>query len=81
MGGAPLSALNLVCFPIDNAPAEMLTDILRGGYDKAQEAGVVILGGHSVDDPEPKYGMAVTGVIDPQKVVTNAGAMSGDLWG
>lgn len=79
MGGTPLTALNLVCFPIENAPAEMLADILRGGYDKAQEAGVVIVGGHSVDDPEPKYGMAVTGVVHPQKVVTNAGAMPGDL--
>lgn len=79
MGGTPLTALNLVCFPIDSAPAEMLADILRGGYEKAQEAGVVILGGHSVDDPEPKYGMAVTGVVHPGKVVTNAGAMPGDL--
>lgn len=79
MGGRPLTALNLVCFPIDTAPADMLIDILHGGYDKAQEAGVVILGGHSVDDPEPKYGMAVTGVIHPQKVVTNSGAKTGDL--
>ncbi|MCS6829200.1 MAG: selenide, water dikinase SelD [bacterium] len=79
MGGAPLTALNLVCFPVDVAPAEMLADILRGGYDKAQEAGVVIVGGHSVDDPEPKYGMAVTGIVHPQKVVTNAGARPGDL--
>jgi selenide,water dikinase len=79
MGGTPLTALNLVCFPIDSAPAEMLAEILRGGYDKAQEAGVVILGGHSVDDPEPKYGMAVTGVVHPDKVVTNAGAKPGDL--
>ena len=79
MGGTPLTALNLVCFPIDSAPADILADILRGGYDKAQEAGVVILGGHSVDDPEPKYGMAVTGVVHPQKVVTNADAKPGDL--
>ncbi|GIV18398.1 MAG: selenide, water dikinase [Armatimonadota bacterium] len=79
MGGTPLTALNLVCFPIDHAPAEMLADILRGGYDKAQEAGVVIVGGHSVDDPEPKYGMAVTGIVHPQQVVTNAGAKPGDV--
>lgn len=79
MGGTPLTALNLVCFPIGNAPADILADILRGGYDKAQEAGVVILGGHSVDDPEPKYGMAVTGVVHPQKVITNADAKPGDL--
>lgn len=79
MGGTPLTALNLVCFPIDSAPADILADILRGGYDKAQEAGVVILGGHSVDDPEPKYGMAVTGVVHPQKVITNADAKPGDL--
>lgn len=79
MGGTPLTALNLVCFPIELAPAEMLADILRGGYDKAQEAGVLIVGGHSVDDPEPKYGMAVTGVVHPERVVTNAGAQPGDL--
>ena len=79
MGGVPLTALNLVCFPIETAPAEILGDILRGGYDKAREAGVVIVGGHSVDDPEPKYGMAVTGVVHPQRVVTNAGAKPGDL--
>jgi len=79
MGGTPLTALNLVCFPVDSLPAEMLGEILRGGYDKAREAGVVILGGHSVDDPEPKYGMAVTGVVHPQQVVTNAGAKPGDL--
>ncbi len=79
MGGTPLTALNLVCFPIENVPAEVLADILRGGYEKAQEAGVVILGGHSVEDPEPKYGMAVTGIVDPNRVVTNAGAQPGDL--
>lgn len=79
MGGVPLTALNLVCFPVDNVPAQVLADILRGGSDKAREAGVVIVGGHSVDDPEPKYGMAVTGVVHPQKVVTNAGAKPGDL--
>jgi len=79
MGGTPLTALNLVCFPVDSLPAEMLGEILRGGYDKAREAGVVILGGHSVDDPEPKYGMAVTGVVHPDKVVTNSGAKPGDL--
>jgi len=79
MGGTPLTALNLVCFPIEHAPPEVLADILRGGYDKAQEAGVVIVGGHSVDDLEPKYGMAVTGVVHPDKVVTNAGATPGDL--
>jgi selenide,water dikinase len=79
MGASPLTALNLVCFPVDSAPAQVLADVLRGGYEKAQEAGVVILGGHSVDDPEPKYGMAVTGVIHPQKVVTNAGATPGDM--
>lgn len=78
MGGTPLTALNLVCYPMEIAPVDVLADILRGGYDKAREAGVVILGGHSVDDPEPKYGMAVTGVVQPQKIVTNAGAKPGD---
>jgi len=78
MGGTPFVALNLVCFPKDDLPMEVLIDILRGGADKAREAGVVIIGGHTIDDPEPKYGMAVTGYVDPRRVVTNAAAKPGD---
>ena len=78
VGGAPFAALNIVCFPKDDLPAEVLSEILRGGRDKAEEAGVVILGGHTIDDPEPKYGLSVTGSIHPDRVVTNAGAKPGD---
>ncbi len=78
MGARPLFALNLVAFP-DDLPTEILSKILEGGQDKAAEAGVAILGGHSIQDPEPKYGLAVTGVIDPKRVLTNAGARPGDV--
>ena len=78
VGGAPFAALNIVCFPKDDLPAEILSEILRGGREKAEEAGVVILGGHTIDDPEPKYGLSVTGSIHPDRVVTNAGARPGD---
>ena len=78
MGGIPKTALNLVCWPQSGLPREMLVEILRGGADKAREAGVVIVGGHSVADEEVKYGMAVTGVIDPRRVVRNVGARVGD---
>jgi selenide, water dikinase len=78
MGGIPKTALNLVCWPQSGLPREMLIEILRGGADKAREAGVVIVGGHSVADEEVKYGMAVTGVIDPRRVVRNVGARVGD---
>lgn len=78
MGGRPLSALNVVCFPAYTAPLETLGEILRGGSDKAAEAGVAIIGGHTLDDPEPKYGLAVTGVVHPDKIITNAGAQVGD---
>jgi len=77
MGAKPLFALNLVGFPSD-LPISILSKILEGGQDKASEAGVPILGGHSVRDPEPKYGMAVTGVVHPKRVLTNAGAKVGD---
>ncbi len=77
MGAKPLFALNLVGFPSD-LPVSILSKILEGGQDKASEAGVPILGGHSVRDPEPKYGMAVTGVVHPKRVLTNAGAKVGD---
>ncbi|MDX1417574.1 MAG: selenide, water dikinase SelD, partial [Candidatus Promineifilaceae bacterium] len=77
MGGRVLFAINLVAFP-DNLGAEILQDILRGGAEKVAEAGAVVVGGHSVNDKEPKYGLAVTGIIDPQKVKTKGGARPGD---
>lgn len=78
MGGRPLTGLNIVCFPIEGVPYEVLADILRGGADKAAEAGLLIVGGHTIDDKEPKYGVAVTGLVAPGKQVTNAGARPGD---
>ncbi|RKH65998.1 selenide, water dikinase SelD [Corallococcus sp. AB049A] len=78
MGAKPLFALNLVCFP-DELPLKTLQKILAGGQSKADEAGIPILGGHSIRDPEPKFGMAVTGVVHPKKVLTNAGAKPGDV--
>ena len=78
MGGTPKTALNVVCWPHSGLPAEMLAQILRGGSDKAREAGVFVIGGHSVADEEVKYGMAVTGVIDPRRVIRNVGAQPGD---
>jgi selenide,water dikinase len=78
MGGRPLFALNIVGFPTRTLPMAVLKDILRGGADKVQEAGAVILGGHSIDDAEPKYGLVVTGLIHPERVLTNAAARVGD---
>ena len=78
MGAAPLFALNLVAWPRDTLPLELLGDVLRGGADVARAAGMFVLGGHSVDDPEPKYGMAVIGEVHPERIVTNATARSGD---
>jgi selenide,water dikinase len=78
MGGRPITALNLVCWPQSGLPGEMLSEILRGGTEKAKEGGVLIVGGHSVADEEVKYGMAVTGVIDPKHVIRNVGAKVGD---
>ena len=78
MGGEPRLALNLLCVPED-MPREAVHQILRGGYDKAYEAGAVITGGHSILDPEPKYGLAVTGFVRPDRVLTNAGARPGDV--
>jgi selenide,water dikinase len=77
-GGRPLLALNIVGFP-RKLPLEILAEILRGGADKTAEAGVMIVGGHSIDDPEPKYGLAVTGLVHPARFVTNAGAQPGDV--
>ena len=78
MGGRPLTALNIVGFPAD-LPKQLLGEILSGGSHKAQEAGVLIVGGHTVDDEEPKYGLSVTGVVKPGSQVTNAGAKPGDV--
>jgi selenide, water dikinase len=78
MGARPLFALNLVGFPVAKLPLDTLGEILRGGADAAQEAGIPILGGHSIDDPEPKYGMAVTGIVHPDRVLRNVGARAGD---
>lgn len=77
MGGRPILALNLVCFPIA-LPSNILGEILKGAAAKAKEAGVLIVGGHTVDDDEPKYGMAVTGFVKPGEQVTNANARVGD---
>ncbi len=78
MGGQPLTALNLVGFPDQEPPAEVLYEILRGGADKVAEAGACIVGGHSVRDAEVKYGLAVTGRVHPARIVTNAAARPGD---
>ena len=78
MGGEPKLALNLMCVPKD-MPQEAVRQILRGGYDKVYEAGCLITGGHSILDPEPKYGLAVTGFVRPDRVLTNSGARPGDV--
>lgn len=79
MGGRPFSALNIVGFPKDLFPLEVLADILAGGNDKAAEAGIPIVGGHTIADQELKYGLAVTGFVHPDKIITNAGARPGDV--
>ena len=79
MGGEPKTALNIVCFPKGKMDLKVLGEILRGGADKAGEAGVAIVGGHSIIDPEIKYGMAVTGVIHPDKILRNVGVQEGDM--
>jgi len=78
MGGRPIMALNLVMFPAKKLDKVMLRGILSGGFEKVQEAGASLAGGHSVDDLEPKYGLAVTGVVHPDKVLTNCNARPGD---
>lgn len=78
MGGKPLTVLNIVAFPISKLDKRILAEILRGAGDKVQEAGATLVGGHSIDDNEPKFGLAVTGIIHPAKVRTNAGAKPGD---
>jgi len=78
MGGTPLLALNIVGFPAATLPLSVLQEILRGGREKAEEAGVRVIGGHSIDDPEPKYGLAVTGFVHPERVLRNCTARPGD---
>jgi selenide,water dikinase len=78
MGGKPLTAMNVVCFPVKTLDISVLREILRGGLEKMREAGVVLVGGHSVDDVELKYGLSVTGVMHPSKVITKTGAKAGD---
>lgn len=78
MGGTPILALNVVCFPSCLDPG-VLVDILKGGADKVMEAGAIIAGGHTVQDDEPKYGLAVTGVINPREIYLNAGTLPGDI--
>ncbi len=79
MGGLPVIALNIMMFPASKLPLEAYAEILKGGSDKAAEAGVRIIGGHTIDDFPPKYGLAVIGYIHPEKIITNAGARSGDI--
>lgn len=78
MGGTPMTALSVIAFPVRKIPDQAMSDILRGGIDKMKEAGCAIIGGHSINDPEIKAGFAVTGMIDKNRVVTNAGARPGD---
>ena len=78
MGGRPVTAMNIVCFPIKTMDKSILRDVLRGGLDKMREAGVLLVGGHSVEDKELKYGLSVSGLIHPAKILFNRGAKPGD---
>jgi selenide,water dikinase len=78
MGGTPLTGMNLVAFPIKTLPSSVLKEILLGGLSKMKEAGVALVGGHTIEDPEIKYGLAVTGIVHPDKILTNAKARVGD---
>jgi selenide,water dikinase len=78
MGGEPVSALNLVAFPLEKLGGDVLREILRGGQEVATAAGCAIVGGHSIDDAEPKYGLAVTGTVHPDEILSNAGGRAGD---
>lgn len=79
MGAKPLTAMNLVSFPVKKLDIEVLAKILQGGSDKIRESGAVLVGGHSIDDPEPKYGLSVTGIVHPDRVLSNAKAKAGDI--
>ena len=78
MGGRPLTALNIVAWPLEQLGAAALGEVLRGGMDVVRAAGAEVVGGHSIDDPEPKYGLAVTGAVHPDRVIANAGGRAGD---
>ena len=78
MGGKPVTAMNIVCFPTCES-MDILKEILRGGADKVAEAGAIVVGGHTVDDNEPKFGLSVMGMVHPQKVAANSGAKPGDM--
>jgi selenide,water dikinase len=78
MGARPLTALNLVAWPVEELGTELLAEVLRGGEDVAASAGAAVIGGHTIDDPEPKYGLAVTGTIDPRELLTISGGRAGD---
>lgn len=79
MGARPITALNIVCFPAGDLPESLLQEVLAGGLEKIEEAGAVLLGGHSVEDAEFKYGLSVTGLVHPEKMVRNGGAVAGDV--
>lgn len=78
MGGKPLTVLNIICFPVSCHPLGVMEEILRGGYDKVAEAEAVVVGGHSIEDPEPKYGLSVTGLVNIEDMITGSGARPGD---
>lgn len=78
MGGKPLTAMNVVAFPIKNLDRAILAEILKGGYSKIQEAGALLVGGHSIDDVDMKYGLSVTGIVHPDRILTNTHARPGD---
>ncbi|HJP66600.1 MAG TPA: selenide, water dikinase SelD, partial [Actinomycetota bacterium] len=78
MGGRPVTALNLVAWPVEELSLDLLGRVLEGGAEVARQAGVIVLGGHSIHDPEPKYGMAVTGFVDPERIVRNSTMRPGD---
>jgi selenide,water dikinase len=77
MGGVPMTAMNIACFDPQSAPAEVWAAVLQGAYDKCAEAGVSVVGGHSVEDPQPKFGLSVTGLVDPSKMFVNTSALPG----
>ena len=79
MGGTPLTALQLLSWPRDTLPWDLAADVIDGGLAVLAEAGCTLVGGHSIDDPEPKYGFAITGTVDPEHMITNGGAAAGDV--
>lgn len=79
MGGKPTTVLNIVGFPIKKLPPDMLAAILQGSYDKVKESGAVLAGGHSIDDPEPKFGLSCTGIVHPDKIYKNVGSIPGEV--